>query len=181
MRPDLARWERRDVLPEGTPVLVRPLTPEDGALYPEFAGDVTLEDARLRFFAPLHGLSEQRIDELTHLDYARAMALIAIDEASGQMLGVVRLHLDDDLEGGEYAVIVRSRLKGHGLGRLLMRRMIEYAKAIGLKRVHGRVLAENTTMLQMCAALGFHIADDPHEPYIKVVTLRLDDQSVPKS
>ena len=92
------------------------------------------------------------------------------------MLGVVRLHLDDDRKGGEYAVIVRSALKGHGLGWLLMQRMIEYARMIGLKRVHGQVLAENTTMLRMCAHLGFHISDDPHAKDIKVVTLELGGQ-----
>ncbi len=101
------------------------------------------------------------------------MAFIAIDEASGAMLGVIRLHLDEDRMGGEYAVIVRSALKGHGLGWLLMQRMIEYARAIGLKRVHGQVLAENTTMLRMCEHLGFHIGEDPHAKDIKVVTLEL--------
>ena len=94
------------------------------------------------------------------------------------MLGVVRLHLDDDRRGGEYAVIVRSALKGHGLGWLLMQRMIEYARAIGLKRVHGQVLAENTTMLRMCAELGFQISDDPGAKGIKVVTLTLADRAV---
>ena len=89
------------------------------------------------------------------------------------MLGVVRLHLDADTRGGEYAVIVRSALKGHGLGWLLMQRMIEYARAIGLERVHGQVLAENTTMLRMCGELGFQIRDDPHSKGIKVVTLAL--------
>ena len=101
------------------------------------------------------------------------MAFIAIEEATGKMLGVVRLHLDEDRAGGEFAVIVRSRLKGHGLGWLLMRRMIDYANAIGLKRIHGQVLTENTTMLRMCAELGFHIADDPHASFIKVATLSL--------
>ena len=122
-------------------------------------------------------LSDERISELTHLDYTRAMAFIAIDETAGKMLGVVRLHLDNNREGGEYAVIVRSELKGRGLGWLLMQRMIEYARAIGLKRVHGQVLAENTTMLRMCAELGFHIVDDPSSKSVKVVTLRLDAES----
>lgn len=161
MQPDLARWERHDILPEGTCVLVRPLAPEDAALYPDFINAVTPDDARMRFFAPLRELSEGRIGQLTHLDYERAMAFIALDEVNGQMLGVVRLHLDDDRKAGEYAVIVRSALKGHGLGRLLMKRIIEYAGAIGLTQVHGQVLAENTTMLRMCAELGFHVADDP--------------------
>ena len=92
--------------------------------------------------------------------------------------GVVRLHLDTDSQGGEYAVIVRSAMKGHGLGWLLMRRMIDYAKAIGLKRIHGQVLAENTTMLSMCRHLGFHIADDPSSRDIKVVILALVEDTV---
>ena len=165
-------WERRDILPDGTRVLVRPLKPEDGALYPAFGDDVTLDDARLRFFAPVNALSAARIAELTDIDYARAMAFIAIDEATGEMLGVVRLHRDQN-GGGDYAVIVRSPLKGSGLGWLLMQRMIEYAKAEGLRHVRGHVLAENTTMLRMCEQLGFHIADDPAEPGVKVVTLPL--------
>jgi RimJ/RimL family protein N-acetyltransferase len=166
-----------DVLPDGTRVLMRALRPEDASYYREFVEHVTPDDMRLRFFAAIKELSEHRISELTHLDYDRAMAFIAIDEATDRMLGVVRLHLDDDRQGGEYAVIVRSALKGHGLGWLLMQRMIAYARAIGLKRVHGQVLAENTTMLRMCADLGFHISDDPGSRGIKVVTLTLTDRA----
>jgi acetyltransferase len=173
MRPDLEALTRHDVLPDGTPVLTRPLRPEDAALYPDFVAHVTPEDIRLRFFTAVKELSDERIFELTHLDYTRAMAFIAIDEVTAKMLGVVRLHLDEDRQGGEYAVIVRSELKGHGLGWLLMRRMIDYARAIGLKRVHGQVLAENTMMLHMCAELGFAIDDDLTEKGVKVVRLEL--------
>jgi acetyltransferase len=177
MIPDLAALVHRDVLPDGTRVLMRPLDPADAALYPEFIANLTSEDLRLRFFAAIRNLSEDRISELTHLDYARAMAFIAIDEASGRMLGVVRLHLDDDRKGGEYAVIVRSALKGHGIGWLLMQRMIEYARVLGLERVHGQVLADNSTMLLMCREFGFHVADDPNDLGIKVVTLNLADRA----
>jgi acetyltransferase len=175
MRPDLAALIHHDVLPDGTRVLLRPLEPKDAALYPEFVAHVALDDMRLRFFVAIKQLSQQRISELTHVDFARAMAFIALDEATGIMLGVVRLHLDDNRKGGEYAVIVRSELKGHGLGWLLMQRMVEYARAIGLKRVHGQVLAENTTMLRMCAELGFHVEDDPNQRGIKVVTRKLNE------
>src|SRR5436309_5520732 len=179
MQPDLDALVHHDVLPDGTRVLMRPLKPEDSALYPEFITHVTLEDSRLRFFSAIKELSEERIEQLTHLDYARAMAFIALDEATGKMLGVVRLHLDNTREGGEYAVIVRSELKGHGLGWLLMQRMIEYARALGLNRVYGQVLAENTTMLRMCAELGFHIEDDPNQRGIRVVTLELEHKTQP--
>jgi acetyltransferase len=68
---------------------------------------------------------------------------------------------------------VRSALKGHGLGWLLMQHIIAYARQKKLATVHGEVLNENLTMLQMCRDLGFGIADDPDEAGIKRVTLKL--------
>ena len=177
MRPDLESLTRHEMLPDdGTHVLLRPLKPEDAALYPEFVAHISPGDSRLRFFSAVKELSEQRIHELTHLDYERAMAFIAFEETKCEMLGVVRLHLDADRRDGEFAVIVRSTFKGHGLGWMLMQRMIEYARMIGLERVHGQVLAENTRMLHMSAELGFQIDDDPHGKGIKRVTLELDRQ-----
>jgi acetyltransferase len=173
VQPDIQALTHHDVLPDGTRVLTRPLKPEDAALYPDFVAHITLEDSRLRFFAAVKELSDERIHELTHLDYERAMAFIAFDEAKCEMLGVVRLHLDADRRSGEFAVIVRSAFKGHGLGWMLMQRIIEYARTIGLTRVHGQVLAENTTMLRMCAELGFHVEDDPNATAVKRVTLEL--------
>jgi RimJ/RimL family protein N-acetyltransferase len=81
------------------------------------------------------------------------MAFIALDEDSGHMLGLVRLINEIDKKTAQFAI---SQLKGHGLGWLLMRRVIEHAKHKGLRHVYGDVLVENTTMLQMCAELGFH-------------------------
>src|SRR5215470_16068501 len=181
MRPYPKEWERHDVLRDGTEVFVRPLKPDDANLYPEFLSDVTAEDLRLRFFAPIRELSPEFIGRLTHLDYAKAMAFIAIEEQSGHMLGVVRLHYDPDGKAGEYAVLVRSHLKSHGLGWLLMHRMIEYAQAEGLARIHGQVLAENTTMLAMCAELGFAVTDDPVERGVRVVTLDLAGRATNKT
>jgi len=176
MGVDFNSLMHHDVLSDGTRVFMRVLRPDDAHYYPEFISHLTLEDLRLRFFTAIRELSDDRIHELTHLDYDRAMAFIAIDEATDLMLGIVRLHLDADRKGGEYAVIVRSALKGHGLGWLLMQRMIDYARMLGLRTVHGQVLAENTTMLRMCRDLGFEITDDPHSKGIKVATLDLTRQ-----
>ena len=166
--------ERRVTLRDGEKVLFRPLTLEDAKLYPDFLAEVTQDDLRLRFFAAMREVSHELLDKLIHYDPARAMAFIAIDEGSGRMLGVVRLHDDPNGQGAEFAILVRSRLKGHGLGWLMMKHMIAYAKDKRLKTVHGQVLAENVTMLQMCEDLGFHIADDS-ERGVKIVTLSMDE------
>ena len=168
-------YERHVKLLDGTPVLIRRLNVEDAALYPDCLKEITPEDLRLRYFAAMREVSPELIDKLIHYDPAHAMAFIAIEEASGRMLGVVRLHNDPGDGSAEFAIIVRSRLKGHGLGWLLMKHIIAYAKDRGLKIVRGQVLAENRTMLLMCSELGFHIADDPSEHGVKVVTLPLDE------
>jgi acetyltransferase len=167
-------------LRDGTSVLFRPLKPEDAALYPDCLSEITPEDLRLRYFAAMREVSPELIDKLVHYDPQHAMAAIVIEEPTGKMLGVVRLHNDPGDQSGEFAIIVRTRLKGHGLGWLMMKHMIAYAKEKGLKTVRGQVLAENSTMLQMCAELGFHAADDPEERGVKVVTLPLAEVAAGK-
>ncbi len=149
----------RETIRGGERVLIRRARPEDMALYPDFLRDVSAEDLRLRFFARVAELSATEAHKLSHLDYSHEMAFIALDEDTGQMLGLVRLKDELDEKTAEFAILVRSRLKGHGLGWLLMRRVIDYAKEKDLRRVYGDVLVENATMLQMCAELGFHTQD----------------------
>jgi acetyltransferase len=90
---------------------------------------------------------------------------------------VVRLHDDEGGESGEFAILLRSRLKGRGLGWLMMKHMIANAREKRLKSVRGQVLAENSTMLLMCEELGFHVGDDPLERGVKQVVLPLEDLS----
>jgi len=142
-------------------------------LYGPFLAAVTQDDLRLRFFAPLKEFSHSFIARFTQIDYARAMAFIAIKEATGEMLGVVRMHANTEYDRGEYAVLVRSDLKGKGLGWLLMQTIIEYARAEGLHLIEGQVLRENTTMLDMCRELGFEIASDPQDPGVTNVKLSI--------
>jgi RimJ/RimL family protein N-acetyltransferase len=173
-----AEWERHERLRDGTRVLVRPIKSEDAALYPDFIAAESAEDARRRFLGAVGGLSDELIARLTHVDYSRAMAFIAIDETDGKMLGVVRLHRQaDDPGSGEYAVIVRSDGKGRGLGRLLMRRMIEWSEVARMKTIFGLVLADNAEMLRLCEQLGFQIGDYGPDRDIKRVTLHLAERN----
>jgi acetyltransferase len=155
----------------GERILIRRMLPEDVALYADFLADVSAEDLRLRFFAHVARLAAEERKTLSHLDYQHEMAFIALDEDTGRMLGLVRLRDDLDEQTAEFAVLVRSRLKGHGVGWLLMQRVIDYAKEKRLRRVYGDVLAENAAMLQMCGELGFRTRD--WGPDLKRVVLDL--------
>jgi acetyltransferase len=173
IRPYPNLWDGLVALRAGATVLVRPVRPEDEPLYGPFFAKVSQHDLRLRFFAPIKEFGHAFVARFTQIDYGRAMAFIAIDEVSGEMLGVVRLHANSDYDRGEYAVLVRSDLKGRGLGYLLMTLIIEYARSEDLKMIEGQVLAENIAMLDMCRGLGFDISADPHDTHTRIVRLAI--------
>ncbi len=172
IRPYPAHWAADvDLGPAGR-ARIRPIRPEDEALYRDFFGKVTPGDQRLRFFTAAPDLSHRFLAQLTQIDYAREMAFVAL-AGDGGLLGVVRMVADPDYTRAEYAVLVRSDLKGVGLGWRLMQHLIAYAKAEGLRQLHGLVLADNTTMLQMCRELGFAVTPEPGDAGVKRVRLQL--------
>ncbi len=90
------------------------------------------------------------------------------------MQGIVRLHADSNYQKGEFAILVRSDIKGRGLGWKLMELMVLYARSEGLKQIEGEILQENSTMIQMCRELGFEISHDPDDGSIRHATLHLE-------
>ena len=171
-RSDDPRWQRHPVLGDGDwRILVRPLRPDDDPRIRDLLAHVSQHDLRLRFFDSIKEFSSEFIARLTHLDYARAMAFVAIDEGSDETLGVVRLHTDSSREAGEYAILLRSDLKGRGLGWAMMQLIIEYARFQGLKRVYGQILQENSVMLKMCRELGFTVTSSTEDRGVYDVTL----------
>ena len=174
IRPYPKEWEHPHSLVDGTDVLVRPIRPEDEPLYAAFFAQVSSADMRLRFFAPIKEFSHVFIARLTQLDYARAMAFVAIRSSTGELLGVGRLHANANYDEAEYAVLVRSDFKGRGLGRILMQTILCYARSEGMRRVEGQVLRENAAMLTMCRDLGFSVSSDRSDPSSCLVQIDLN-------
>ncbi len=178
IRPYPSEWERTIARPALAPaglgeILIRPIRPEDEVLYAAFFEKIDKEDVRLRFFSPHVALSHAFLARLTQIDYAREMAFVALSKESGTLLGVARFIADPDFAKGEYGILVRSDLKGQGLGWALMTQLIDYARASQLQRIYGEVLAHNTTMLAMCRELGFDISISDDDPSIVRATLRI--------
>ena len=156
----------------GEPFLVRPIRPVDVALYPAFLARVSEEDMRRRFLAPVRTISPELLVRLTQLDYDRDLAFVALEEASGELGGIVRYSADPDHQAAEFGVLVRSDLQGHGLGVALMKHLIHTARAEGIQSLDGLILAENGRMQQLCRELGFSVAR--HEDDTSLVRARLD-------
>jgi acetyltransferase len=181
IRPYPIKWENRQKLLDGSEVFIRPIRPDDERFYLHFMSMMTPEDVRLRLFSPVRELSHEFLVRMTQIDYAREMAFVALRpqaEKGEEMLGVVRFFADPDYEKAEYAVMVRSDLKGVGLGWILMRHLIGYARSEGLKTLYGTVLKENANMIQMCRELGFAVDRDAEDPLVYAVTLDVKSDAV---
>ncbi len=176
IRPYPKELEEEIPFGEGPKLLLRPIRPEDEPALQKAFTRLTPEEIRLRFLMPLKVLSHMMAARFTQIDYDREMALILTDPGvAGQteIYSVVRIATDPDNEQAEYAIIVRHDMTGRGLGRLLMRRIIDYCRRRGTRLVFGEVLQQNTIMLHLCKTLGFRQRPMPGEPGIVRVELEL--------
>ena len=103
-------------------------------------------------------MSHTQLARYTQIDYDREMAFIAVgtaDNAEEKDLGVVRTITDAFNESAEFAIVIRSDLKGKGLGFILLEKMVRYCRERGLQRIVGQVLSDNAPMLNLAKRLGF--------------------------
>jgi len=176
IRPYPKTLEEPITLPNRRELLLRPVLPEDEPSLQALVSRTSPEDLRLRFFQPIRELSHHVAATLTQIDYNRDMALVAADPGlPGQtgIYGIVNLSADPDNERAEYSIIVDRAMIRLGLGNLLMRRIIAYARARGIGEIYGEVLQENKPMLRLNRTLGFAIHADPDDPGLKHVVLQL--------
>ena len=146
---------------DGRRILLRPIKPEDEPAHRDLFSQLKPEDVRFRFFGQVRELSHSQLARYTQIDYDREMAIIAIGAEAGdgqQTLGVARAVADPDFVTAEFAVIVNSAVKGRGLGRILMEKLIRYCSDRGLSTLVGEVLQDNRRMLALARSLGFDLA-----------------------
>ena len=152
------RWMAGD-----EPVIIRPIRPEDAEAHAELFARLSPEDIRYRFFSMLRALSPEQIARMTQVDYDREMAFIAVREATGETVGVSRLVREPYTSSGEFAVVVEQSMKGRGLARRLMQRIMEWGATQGMTGITGQVLSENAPMLAFVRKLGFDVHRLPDE------------------
>jgi acetyltransferase len=152
-------------------MLLRPIRPDDEARHLAFLQKLDPEDIRMRVFSSRREIARSELARLTQIDYEREMAFIAtVAGADGEpeTIGTVRAITDADNARAEFGIIVRSDLKGGGLGFLLMRKMIRYCRSRGTGELVGDVLRENAAMLKLARALGFEIVPTEENGFVHV-------------
>ncbi len=156
----------------GLNFFIRPIRPEDEKALVDMLRRSSPDDVRLRFFASIKQFDHAFAARLSQIDYYREMAFVTIPPDIDEIVGVVRLSADPDKDKAEFAVMVRSDMKGTGLGYCLMQQILDYARSNAIKQVFADVLRENHSMLKMVKELGFTIQSTENQ--VDSVTVVLD-------
>ncbi|MBK9714343.1 MAG: bifunctional acetate--CoA ligase family protein/GNAT family N-acetyltransferase [Kouleothrix sp.] len=174
-RPAVRPYPRQYVKPwtmkDGTPVLIRPIRPEDEPLVVEFHRTLSEQSVYLRYFYPMAldlRIAHERVTRICFIDYDREMVLVAerSDPETGrrEIIGVgnlIKVHGNND---GEFAAVVSDRCQGQGLGTEMLRRLIEIGRDERLDRVVADVLPENRDMQRVFQKLGFRFQRSLGDP-----------------
>jgi acetyltransferase len=158
-----AQLVRSARLRDGRKVTIRPVRRDDGLLERDFIRRLSGETRYLRFQKWVHSPSDRLIHFLTDVDYDRHLALVGAFERDGEeeVVGEARYVADADGANCELGIVIADNWQKSGLAGVLMEALLRAARARGLKRMEGQVLATNRPMLRFVRALGFEVQPEP--------------------
>lgn len=170
IRPYPRELEECVRLKNGQQLLLRPIRPEDAQAHLHFVQNVSEEDLRLRFFGLVQNFDLTDMPKFTQIDYDREMAFVATQTIDGQAqtLGVVRTSTKPDNSSAEFAIMVRSDMKGTGLGSLLFEKMIRYCKSRGTRYLDGQTMPRNKGMIGLAKRFGLSVTHNYEEELVEM-------------
>jgi acetyltransferase len=168
IRPYPSAWIEKWTARDGSPIVIRPIRPEDEPKMVRFHERLSDRSVYLRYFhhvALSARVTHDRLTRICFIDYDREMVLVA-ESASGDIVAVGRLTRERDPAKAEFALLVSDAWQARGLGTALLRRLVSLARNEGIAQVFGNILPENRLMQEVCRQLGFHLQYSPEEGFV---------------
>jgi acetyltransferase len=162
IRPYPIQYVHRSTLKDGTPVIIRPIQPEDEPAMVRFHQVLSERTVWLRYFHPLkydQRIAHQRLIRVCFNDYDRELALVVELDRPGQkeIIAVGRLSKLPGRSEGEFAILVSDQYQGQGLGSRLLADLVHIGKDEGLARITADILPENVEMQAVSRKLKFSL------------------------
>jgi GNAT superfamily N-acetyltransferase len=166
-----------ETLQDGRRALIRPIRREDIERTAAFIDSLSSPSKHFLFLGGVARLSDDALRRLCDPDYAHDMAYVALEAGSPKTreIGVCRYAGSDGTHGAEISVAVADDWQRRGLGKRLLRHLIDYARTHGVTRLYSIDSAANTRMRALARDLGFREQTDPDDPtqvicYLDLVT-----------
>jgi acetyltransferase len=168
IRPYPSQYVLHRLLPDGSPVTIRPIRPEDEPLIVSFHRTLSEQSIYFRYFHLMslsHRIAHERLTRICFTDYDREMALV-VDRAEPEggehtLLGVGRLSRLHGENAAEFAMLIADPWQRQGLGTTLLELLLEIGREEGLERICAEILPANRAMQRICQTLGFRLRTGP--------------------
>jgi len=176
------RWVQHLQFSDAREWTLRPIRPEDAQALQEFIRGLSDRSRYMRFVSMMRELTPRMVARYTQIDYHRELALVATTSVpnpanrglpTDAVIGLAHYLRHADGRGAEYALVIGDDWQRQGLGKKLMRKLIDAATEQGLEYIDGLVLSENKPMLALMTSLGFTNDPDPEDPSLRRVWLKL--------
>jgi acetyltransferase len=171
--------EEEITLADGARVLLRPLRAEDAPLLQEGFSRLSKESIYLRFLETFRQLSDAQAQALANVDYRERMALVGVIQEDGQdrLVAVARYAVLDRPEPGlaETGIVVRDDYQHRGLGKIIMIRLVQYARQHGVQAFIATVHVSNQRILHFITASGLSFERHMLEPGVWEIQIPLDE------
>lgn len=170
IRPYPTQYVKSSRLRDNTPVVIRPIRPEDEPLMIQFHKTLSEESVYFRYFHLIklsQRIAHERLTRLCFIDYDREMALVVerqnVETGTSEILAIARLSKLHDANTAEFALLVSDRYQCQGIGTELLKQLIQVGKDEHLSSITAEVLTDNRAMQRVCENNGFqlHRTADP--------------------
>ena len=155
---------------DGTPLLIRPIRPEDEPRLIQFHEALSEQSVFMRYAQAVQlsdRIAHERLARIAFNDYDRELALVAecVDDPN-EIVGVGRLSKDRVEKAGEFTLLITDAFQGKGLGTEFLRRLVQIGRDEGLERITAEILPDNYGMQRVCENMGFTLQPDPAHGFI---------------
>lgn len=153
------QYESRLTLNNGREVFLRPILPTDENLIVDLFNKLNSDSIYLRFLRPLNALPEDMLFQLTHIDYARNFALVAVIQENGKdsIIAVARYGYDPEENITDFAIVVRDDWQRYGVGKALLVKIFTLGKEHGISRFVSIIDSTNKIMKQVLRMSGYTV------------------------
>jgi acetyltransferase len=160
-------------LPDGTPVYLRAIKPEDEPAWKDLLRRSSAESLWKRFRYLFKEATHEMASRFCFIDYDRELALCAevIENDQPLLIAVARLVADPDHDAADYGILVADAYQRRGLGRILTQKSIDIGRRWGLAQITGETTPDNLAMIRIFKSLGFEVEFDREQ---QVVLARLN-------
>jgi GNAT superfamily N-acetyltransferase len=148
-------------LRDGTPVLLRPVVPEDKERLVQGLERLSPASRYRRFMTAVARIPPRQLAYFTELDYVNhyAVGALALDEPGRPGIGVARyVRLAEEPEAAEVAVTIIDEYQGRGVGKLLLRALAAVAEEHGIRAFQAEIMADNHGARALVTGMGARIA-----------------------